>query len=82
MKSFGSIHGQLLVEETLPFWLEHGLDKEHEGFLSILDQSGRLVDTDKAIWVQGRAAWLFGRRPGPSSLGGNGWMRPALAVDF
>lgn len=61
MKSFGSIHGQLLVEETLPFWLEHGLDKEHEGFLSILDQSGRLVDTDKAIWVQGRAAWLFGR---------------------
>jgi len=61
MTSFGALHGRLLVEETLPFWLNHGLDGEHGGFFTGLDRDGSLVDTDKAVWMQGRAAWLFGR---------------------
>jgi len=48
-----------LLEDTIPFWLQHGLDCEHGGLLSALDQRGAVVDTDKPIWVQGRAAWTF-----------------------
>jgi len=48
-----------LLEDTIPFWLWHGLDREHGGLLSALDHRGAVVDTDKPIWVQGRAAWTF-----------------------
>jgi len=48
-----------LLEDTIPFWLRHGLDREHGGLCSALDRWGAVVDTDKPIWVQGRAAWMF-----------------------
>lgn len=46
-----------LVEDTLPFWLRHGVDREHGGLLTGLGEAGELVDSDKAIWLQGRTAW-------------------------
>ncbi len=49
-----------LLEDTLPFWLRHGLDAEHGGVLTGLDRDGSIVDDDKAIWAQGRFAWLLG----------------------
>jgi len=48
-----------LLEDTIPFWLKHGIDREHGGLFSALDRRGVVVDTDKPIWVQGRAAWMF-----------------------
>lgn len=48
-----------LLGRTLPFWLRHGHDREHGGFVTCLDRDGRLLDDDKAIWLQGRAAWTF-----------------------
>lgn len=50
-------HG--LVDRTLPFWLHHGIDREHGGLLTGLGEEGAVIDTDKAIWLQGRAAWTF-----------------------
>ncbi len=47
------------LEAALAFWLRHGLDQEHGGFLTALDHDGARVDADKAVWLQGRAAWLF-----------------------
>lgn len=49
-----------LLEDVLPFWLEHGVDAEFGGVISSLDQIGTAVDTDKAVWIQGRFAWLLG----------------------
>ncbi|MGE0145099.1 MAG: AGE family epimerase/isomerase [Planctomycetota bacterium] len=49
-----------LLSDVVPFWLRHGIDREHGGILSALDRRGEVVDTDKAVWIQGRAAWLFG----------------------
>ncbi len=43
----------------MPFWLRHGLDREHGGMLTALDRDGSVLDTDKSIWFQGRAAWMF-----------------------
>ena len=43
----------------IPFWLRHGLDGEHGGYLTAIDRDGTVIDTDKSIWFQGRGAWMF-----------------------
>src|ERR1019366_8942587 len=48
-----------LLESTIPFWLRHGLDREHGGLLTGLAEDGAVIDTDKAVWLQGRAVWTF-----------------------
>ena len=48
-----------LLNDVMPFWLRHGLDREHGGILTCLDRDGSIVDTDKSVWFQGRAAWMF-----------------------
>jgi N-acylglucosamine 2-epimerase len=48
-----------LLADTIPFWLRHAPDREHGGILTGLDRDGTVIDTDKAIWLQGRAAWTF-----------------------
>jgi N-acylglucosamine 2-epimerase len=48
-----------LLDDVVPFWLKHGLDREHGGILTALDRDGTVIDTDKSIWFQGRAAWMF-----------------------
>ena len=48
-----------LLADTIPFWLRHGLDRDCGGLLSGLAQDGSVIDTDKAVWIQGRSAWTF-----------------------
>jgi N-acylglucosamine 2-epimerase len=48
-----------LLEDVLPFWLEHCIDREHGGFLFCLDRDGSLLDTDKGMWQHGRFVWLL-----------------------
>ncbi len=48
-----------LLLDTLPFWIRHAVDREHGGFLTSLDRDGTVVDSDKAIWPQGRFSWLL-----------------------
>ncbi len=55
-----AIYRDGLLEDTLPFWLDHSVDREHGGFMTSLDRDGTLVDTDKGVWQQGRFTWLLG----------------------
>lgn len=48
-----------LVDDVIPFWVRHGVDPEHGGMLTIVDRDGRLLDSDKSVWFQGRAGWMF-----------------------
>lgn len=48
-----------LLRDVIPFWLRHGIDREQGGVLTCLDRDGSLIDSDKSIWFQGRAAWMF-----------------------
>ena len=48
-----------LLQDTLPFWERHAVDREHGGFLTCLDRDGSVVDTDKGIWQQARFTWLL-----------------------
>lgn len=49
----------MLVDNVLSFWLEKGIDRENGGIYTALDRDGALLDTDKSVWFQGRAMWVF-----------------------
>jgi N-acylglucosamine 2-epimerase len=59
--ALASFYRDTLLADVLPFWLRHGLDHAHGGILTCLDRDGSVVDTDKSVWFQGRAAWMFAR---------------------
>ena len=48
-----------LLEDVIPFWLKHGIDRKHGGIFNCLDRDGSVYNTDKAMWMQGRAVWMF-----------------------
>ena len=48
-----------LLKDIVPFWLRHGLDREHGGIMTCLDRDGSILDTDKGMWQQGRFAWTM-----------------------
>ena len=48
-----------LLNNILPFWLEKSQDREFGGYFTCLDREGKVYDTDKFIWLQGRQVWLF-----------------------
>ena len=66
-----------LMDDVLPFWMKNSPDHEFGGFFTSLDRQGRVYDTDKFIWLQGREIWMF------SHLFNNvekreGWLEMAL----
>ena len=40
-----------LLEDTVPFWLKHGVDRTHGGFFTCLDRDGCIYCTDKPVVV-------------------------------
>ena len=54
------LYRRTLLDDVIPFWMKHGMDAEHGGILTALNRDGTVLDTDKSIWFQGRAAWMFG----------------------
>ena len=47
-----------LTHDILPFWLEHGLDRVNGGVYTCLDREGRIYDTTKSVWFQGRFGFI------------------------
>lgn len=54
-----ALYRTTLLDDVMPFWLRHGLDREHGGICTALDRDGTRLDTDKSVWFQGRAGWMF-----------------------
>ncbi|MGV3660369.1 MAG: AGE family epimerase/isomerase [Prosthecobacter sp.] len=54
-----TLYRRTLLHDVIPFWLRHGMDREHDGIITSLDRNGSILDTDKSIWFQGRAGWMF-----------------------
>ena len=48
-----------LKQQILPFWLEHCVDHEGGSFNNCVNDDGNLVSTEKFLWSQGRALWMF-----------------------
>lgn len=53
------LYKRQLLNDVVPFWSLNSLDGEHGGYFTCLDESGRVYDTDKFIWLQARQVWTF-----------------------
>jgi N-acylglucosamine 2-epimerase len=59
MKSFAHLYKNELLENVIPFWLTHSRDITNGGYFTCFDQFGKVFDTDKFMWLQGRQVWCF-----------------------
>ncbi|HAU54244.1 MULTISPECIES: AGE family epimerase/isomerase [Sphingobacterium] len=59
LKELEVFYSDQLLKDTVPFWFPQSIDKEYGGYLLMRDHDGSLIDTDKAVWIQGRACWLL-----------------------
>lgn len=50
-----------LLDNVLPFWLNHGRDLVNGGFNTTLDRTGIVTSCEKNIWMQARQVWMFSR---------------------
>ncbi len=48
-----------LLNKVIPFWMDNSKDMVHGGYFTCLDRQGKVFDTDKFIWLQGREVWMF-----------------------
>ncbi|MCE2473743.1 MAG: AGE family epimerase/isomerase, partial [Anaerolineae bacterium] len=55
------IYRRELLESVVPFWLNYSLDRVNGGQFNSLDRDGTVFDTDKSMWLQGRALWMFSK---------------------
>jgi N-acylglucosamine 2-epimerase len=58
-QAYQSLYERELLEQVLPFWETHSIDRENGGFYTCLDDVGNVFDTDKFVWLQGREIWCF-----------------------
>ncbi|WP_207512538.1 AGE family epimerase/isomerase [Longitalea luteola] len=56
---YAALYRQELLESVLPFWMKYSKDEQHGGYFTCLDREGKVYDTDKFMWLQGREVWCF-----------------------
>ncbi len=59
LSDYSRLYKEELLDNIIPFWLQHSPDKEKGGYFTCLDKTGTVYDTDKFIWLQGRQVWSF-----------------------
>ncbi|GAB1462056.1 AGE family epimerase/isomerase [Pedobacter sp.] len=59
LKDLSIFYKNQLLNDTIPFWFPRSIDEEYGGYLFMRDLDGSLIDDDKAVWIQGRGAWLL-----------------------
>jgi N-acylglucosamine 2-epimerase len=50
-----------LVDDTMRFWVDHGIDWKFGGYKTYLDRKGDPLSSYKPMWVMARFAWVFAR---------------------
>jgi len=58
-KILANLYKDELLNNVMPFWLEKSQDNEFGGYFTCLNREGKVFDTDKFIWLQGRQVWMF-----------------------
>ncbi len=57
--TYAELYRRNLFEDVIPFWQGHSPDPLYGGYFTCLDRTGKVYDTDKFAWLQGRQAWTF-----------------------
>lgn len=58
-KRLAELYKSTLLDDVLPFWSKHSLDRQDGGYFTCLDRAGNVYDTDKFIWLQNRQVWTY-----------------------
>lgn len=58
LKTWVASYRKDLIENIMPFWMQHGLDRENGGVYTCLDRNGHLMDSTKSVWFQGRFGFI------------------------
>lgn len=58
LKTWAASYKQDLTDNIMPFWLKNGLDRKHGGIYTCVNRDGRLMDTTKSVWFQGRFGFI------------------------
>ncbi len=48
-----------LLNNVIPFWEKHCIDREYGGYFTMLDRDGSVYDTNKYMWMQWRIVYVF-----------------------
>lgn len=59
LSSLAPLYRDALLNDVIPFWQTHSIDRTHGGFFTCLNRDGSVFDTDKFIWLQARQVWTF-----------------------
>jgi N-acylglucosamine 2-epimerase len=59
LHKYATLYKEELLQNILPFWLTHSKDEKNGGYFTCLDRTGKVFDTDKFMWLQGREVWCF-----------------------
>ncbi|MBD2756761.1 AGE family epimerase/isomerase [Spirosoma validum] len=58
-QTYTQLYQDALLNDVIPFWQKHSLDRQQGGFFTCLDRKEKVYDTDKFIWLQTRQVWTF-----------------------
>ncbi|MCC7145977.1 MAG: AGE family epimerase/isomerase [Phycisphaeraceae bacterium] len=61
LKNLQAFYREHLIENIARFWLDHALDREHGGYLTMLDRDGSIYGSGKYVWPQARSAYMFAK---------------------
>ncbi|HHW47758.1 MAG TPA: hypothetical protein GXX14_03960 [Clostridiaceae bacterium] len=59
VKEYAAYYRKHILEDIMPFWDARCIDDECGGYLTCFDRDGRLTDTNKYIWFQGRQLYTY-----------------------
>lgn len=48
-----------LIDNVLPFWMEHAIDRECGGLFNMIDRDGKVYGTEKNVWFAGRTMYTY-----------------------
>lgn len=59
--NLSNLYKSALLDDVMPFWMRNSLDQEYGGYFTCLERDGRVFDTDKFMWLQGRQVWMLSK---------------------
>ena len=57
--SIAQLYEHILLDDVLPFWFPLLCGRSVWRLFSCLDQGGKVYETDKSVWAQGRMSWML-----------------------